>query len=275
MKIKNHKLESENDNEVIIQAPTTNKGGLIKPKFIIIHFTAGSSAESSVEWFKNTAAKASAHIVIGRDGKVFQQIDFNTKAWHAGNSQWGEHNGFNDFSIGIELDNPGRLTSNKSGDKFLSWFKKEYNGENVVEATHKHEKQYSHWLQFTEKQIQACFEICRLLKTTYKIDDILGHDDIAPYRKNDPGPLFPLESFRAKLLGREDDTADVFKITSENTNLRTGPGLEYQSIAQLKKDTKVEFIKNNNGWCYVYVLIEPQNNNEVQYGWVYNKLLKK
>ena len=80
MEITNHKLKAENTSEIIIQDSTNNKGGIIIPKFIIIHFTAGRSAESSAEWFKNPTAKASAHIIIGKTGKVIQQVDFNSLA---------------------------------------------------------------------------------------------------------------------------------------------------------------------------------------------------
>ena len=245
MEITNHKLKAENTSEIIIQDSTNNKGGIIIPKFIIIHFTAGRSAESSAEWFKNPTAKASAHIIIGKTGKVIQQVDFNSLAWHAGKSKWASINSFNDNSIGIELDNPGRL--NKVGEKYLSWFKKEYSKENIVELQHKHEKTPSFWYEFTEQQIETCFNICKLLMEEYKIQDILGHDDIAPYRKNDPGPIFPMESFRAKLLGREDDTADTYEITATNVNIRKGPGVDFDSYGQIKKGQKVEFMKSNMG----------------------------
>ena len=109
----------------------------------------------------------------------------------------------------------------------------------------------------------------------YKIQDILGHDDIAPYRKNDPGPIFPMESFRAKLLGREDDTADTYEITATNVNIRKGPGVDFDSYGQIKKGQKVEFMKSNMGWFYVYILEKPKDGNEVLYGWINGDFLKK
>ena len=273
MKIQSNRLVSGDSSEIIIQETTTNQEGVIEPQFIIIHFTAGRSAESSVAWFKDKTAKASAHLVIGRDGKIFQLIDFNKKAWHAGSSKWADLKGFNNFSIGIELDNPGRLT--KVGDKYLSWFKKEYSKDNVVEATHKHEKQSSFWYEYTESQIEACFDVCKLLMTHYKIDDVLGHDDIAPYRKNDPGPLFPLENFRARLLGRDDNTTDIYEVVTDNVNIRRGPGKEFDSIGQVNQGTKVEFIRSDKGWFFVYLLEKPNENEEVKYGWIYEQLLSK
>ncbi|MCP9762415.1 N-acetylmuramoyl-L-alanine amidase [Lacihabitans soyangensis] len=273
MKITNNRLVSERASEIVIQESTTNKGGEITPNFIIIHFTAGRGAESSVAWFKDPMAKASAHLVIGRDGKIYQLVDFNLKAWHAGVSRWTDTSGLNGNSIGIELDNPGRLT--KVGDKYLSWFKKEYPKENVIEATHKHEKTPTYWYEYTEAQIESCFEVCKLLLQKYNIQDILGHDDIAPYRKNDPGPIFPMESFRSKLLGREDDTTDIYQVTTDNVNIRRGPNTEFDSYGQLNKGMKVEFIKSENGWSFVYVLEQPSNGLEPTYGWVKGTLLSK
>ncbi len=273
MKIANNRLVSEQDSENIIHETTSNKGGNIVPQFIIIHFTAGREAESSVSWFKNPIAKASAHLVIGRDGKIFQLIDFNKKAWHAGESQWANWKGFNDFSIGIELENPGRL--NKIGDKLFSWFSKEYPNDNVIELIHKHEDKPSYWMSYTEKQIQSCVDVCKQLLTKYPIIDVLGHDDIAPYRKNDPGPMFPMESFRSKLLGRQDDTGDIFKTNTNAVNVRKGAGMQFESIVKLQKDIEVEFIKSNNGWFYVFVAEKPIDGDEVIYGWIHNSLLIK
>lgn len=273
MKINNHKLASEQASEKIVQETTVNKEGLIEPRFVIIHFTAGGTAESSVSWFKNPNARASAHVVIGRDGKIFQLIDFNKKAWHAGPSQWANWNGFNNCSIGIELENPGRLS--KRGEKFYSYFEKEYPANEVVERTHKHEDQPSYWLTYTEKQLESCMQVCELLLKKYPIIDILGHDDIAPFRKNDPGPMFPMESFRAKLLGRHDDTGDIYKTTTDQVNIRKGAGTQFESLGKLPKNTEVAFIKSNNGWFYVFVAEKPKTGDEVLYGWIHNSLVTK
>lgn len=273
MKISNHKLVAEEASENIVQETTPNKEGVIETKFIIIHFTAGGSAASSVSWFKNPKAGASAHLVIGRDGKIVQLIDFNRKAWHAGTSQWANWNGFNNFSVGIELENPGRLT--KRGDKYFSWFEKEYPAQDVVERTHKHEDQASFWLSYTEKQIEATLEVCQELMKKYPILDILGHDDIAPFRKNDPGPMFPMESFRAKLLGRQDETGDIYKTTTDQVNIRKGAGTQFESITKLAKDTEVAFIKSSNAWFFVFVAEKPKKGEEVIYGWIHNSLLTK
>jgi len=111
MKIKNHLLEGDG----IVQKNTPNKGGKIEPKYLIFHYTAGRSAESSINWLCNKKAKASAHLVVGRDGSITQLAPFNVKTWHAGKSHWAGLTGLNSHSIGIELDNAGELS--KVGDK--------------------------------------------------------------------------------------------------------------------------------------------------------------
>lgn len=272
MKIVNDRLAKTVSSESISFAASPNKGGNMVPDAIIIHFTAGQSAESSITWFKNPEANASAHIVIDKDGKITQLVEFNKKAWHAGVSRWADRSGFNNFSIGIELDNPGRLT--KVNDRYYAWFGKEYPKDAVLEARHKHEKEMSCWHIFPEKQMDACLKVCKLIMQHYNIKEILGHDDIAPLRKNDPGPAFPMESFRAKLLGRQDDTGDIYTITTDKTNIRAGAGTAYESLAKLPLGTKVEFIESRSGWFYVYVLKNP-GGGEPLYGWISGSLLKK
>ncbi|WP_300687620.1 N-acetylmuramoyl-L-alanine amidase [Chryseobacterium sp.] len=267
------KLGKTISGESINFVDTPNKDGMMIPEYIIIHFTAGRGAESSINWFQDPTAKASAHIIIDRDGRITQMVEFNKKAWHAGRSRWADRSGFNNFSIGIELENPGKL--NKVNDRFYAWFEKEYSKDVVVEAKHKHDNEVSYWHNFTEKQIDCCFRVCKLLMETYQIKDILGHDDIAPFRKNDPGPAFPIENFRAKLVGREDDTADIYKVNANYVNVRKGPSTEFDSIIQLKKDTEVEFIKSKLGWFYVYVLLKPGKDEEPLYGWINSDMLKK
>ena len=95
---------------VQMKSPNT-KGEDISAKLdtVIIHYTAGTSAKGSAAWLCNPQAGASAHLVIGREGEIYQLIPFTTKAWHAGVSQYQGRKGFNNYSIGIELDNAGPL----------------------------------------------------------------------------------------------------------------------------------------------------------------------
>jgi len=272
MLIQNHKLVAETGEQAVPFLDSPNKSGTINPKYLVIHYTAGRSAQSSIDWFMNPQAQASAHLVIGTDGKITQMVPFNKKAFHAGKSKWSGLNGMNSHSIGIELDNPGILM--KTGSKWIAWFGKEYPASVVIEAKHKHQDTAAGWHIFTEKQIEACIKASKLLVTHYQLADILGHEDISPFRKVDPGPAFPMESFKSKVLGREDDAADIFKVKVDDTNLRSGGGTGFAMLAKLKKGTKVEFIRNNASWYNVFVVSKVQGLNEPE-GWIHSSLLEK
>ena len=94
MKIQNHRLIAD-DGKPVSYVETPNKSGVMTPEFLIMHYTAGSSAEGSVAWMCNPAAKAAAHLVIGRDGSLTQLAAFNRVAWHAGKSVWAGRSGLN------------------------------------------------------------------------------------------------------------------------------------------------------------------------------------
>jgi N-acetylmuramoyl-L-alanine amidase len=169
------------------------------PDSIVIHYTAGTSGESSANWLAEPAAKVSAHVVIDRSGKIFQVIPFNRVAWHAGQSAYAGRTGFNAFSLGIELDNAGYLL--QDGQDYISSYGKRYSSADVIEAQHQHETSPRFWHTYTEEQLRTCRDLCIALIEAYpEIDQILGHDEIAPGRKQDPGPAFPMDSFRKHIL---------------------------------------------------------------------------
>jgi N-acetylmuramoyl-L-alanine amidase len=76
------------DGKAVRFLPAHGQGGPISPRFVIIHYTAGGSAESTAQYFASETARASAHFVIGRDGHLIQQVETNRAAWHAGKSAW-------------------------------------------------------------------------------------------------------------------------------------------------------------------------------------------
>ena len=129
---------------------------------IIIHYTGMVDAQSALQRLCDPQSQVSAHFTIDEDGTIYNHIHPEKRAWHAGVSQWGELSNFNDFSIGIELVNPG------------------------------HEYGYR---AFPDVQIDALVELIKTLYTDYPINPelVLGHSDIAPTRKQDPGELFPWE----------------------------------------------------------------------------------
>ncbi|MCK5002574.1 MAG: N-acetylmuramoyl-L-alanine amidase [Gammaproteobacteria bacterium] len=270
MKFKKDYLEGDG----IVFKETPNKGGVFGknlPDTIIIHFTAGSSAESSVNHLCKPSTKASAHLVIGRDESITQLVPFDTVAWHAGPSSYGERKGFNKYSIGIEIDNAGRLT--KSGDNYVSWFGKIYHPDEVVEAVHRNESETTYWHRYTEEQISIVQEICTMLTDKYKINSILGHEEISSGRKIDPGPAFPLDTLRERVLMRDrssDEASNlqvahkIAEVTANNLNIRSAPVDGVVVAPPLAKGTKVEVLQEKDGWLEVDARIK---------GWVSGKYI--
>lgn len=264
-----HRLQG---SQVGFQASPNHGGGFAEglPDTIVIHYTAGASLESSVKTLGNPTAKASAHVVVGREGEVVQLVPFDTVAWHAGASSWNGRNGLNRYSIGIEIDNAGVLQA--SGNDFVSWFGRHYPADQVVTATHRNEARPRYWHLYSEAQITAVFELCALLIRHYGIRDILGHEEIAPSRKTDPGPAFPLDTLRSRLLGSgrsedgPDDSAAAVTtsacaavpaepagvVTASALNIRMRPGIASPLAgAALPLGTVVTVHDENNGWFEV------------------------
>ena len=139
-------------------------------KFVIIHYTGMQSEIESLERLKNIKSKVSCHYFINYKGVVAQMVMDKKVAWHAGKSRWKNFINLNDNSIGIELVNKG------------------------------HEFGYEN---FSNLQIKSLIDLCKALKKKYKIkkENFLGHSDIAPLRKLDPGEKFPWEKLSKYNLG--------------------------------------------------------------------------
>ena len=128
--------------------------------FVIIHYTGMKSETAAIERLCNPKSKVSSHYFIKKNGEILNLIPDNYIAWHAGKSRWKKKNFLNKNSIGIEIQNPG------------------------------HSFNYPN---FSEKQIVALKKLLRFLMKKYKVlkKNVLGHSDIAPERKKDPGEKFP------------------------------------------------------------------------------------
>ena len=137
---------------------------------IIIHYTGMQSERESLRRLTSSTSKVSCHYLVSRTGQVFSLVKDNNVAWHAGKSMWGKYKNLNKNSIGIELANKG------------------------------HRYGYQ---KFTKMQIKRLVQLCKNLKKKYKIKNkfILGHSDIAPLRKIDPGEKFPWRYLSSKGVG--------------------------------------------------------------------------
>ena len=274
MKIQNHRLVQDDGTPYrYVESPNTNKKKII-PEYLVIHYTAGRNLEGAVSWLTNPQSKASAHIVIGRDGKVAQLVPFDTIAWHAGLSQWEGRVDLNKYSIGIELDNAGKLKRN-SNNKWWAWFGRTYPNKDVIEAVHKHDDDSFGWHTFTPVQIEVATEVAALLMDSYPFKDIVGHDDISPRRKWDPGPAFPMENFKAKIVGRADEQPQLF-LTTIPLAIRTGPGSEHPKILteNLPEGSKVFILEHKLSWAHVDVVDDIDGEMDIQ-GWVHARYLKR
>jgi len=165
MKVNEHRLYDDHGSHVAFRE-SPNHGGALDPRYLVIHYTAGRSADGAASWLCNPKAKASAHLVIGRDGSIVQLVPFNVVAWHAGASAWQDGRkrlvGLNRHSIGIELDNPGRLM--RRGDRWRSLaLGTEYPDSDVIEAAHKNETRASGWHVYPTEQLDVLFEVCAAL----------------------------------------------------------------------------------------------------------------
>jgi|TARA_B110000211_G_C13986029_1_gene511735 N-acetylmuramoyl-L-alanine amidase len=158
-----------------------------KIEFLIIHYTGMQSKRASIKKLLNNKIKkkVSCHYLIDRQGKLIQIVEDNKIAWHAGESKWNKYKNLNANSIGIELVNKG------------------------------HDYGYE---VFTNKQINKLIELILFLKKKYKIkkSNILGHSDIAPLRKKDPGEKFPWNKLAKKGLGtscsKTKKNIDIFQV---------------------------------------------------------------
>ena len=270
MKVLRHRLHDDDRAVKYVRSP--NVGGELRAKFLIVHFTAGSSAESSVAWLSNPGASASAHLVIGRDGSITQLVPFNRVACHAGTSEWHGLRGMNQHSIGIELDNAGRLE--RQGERWRSWFGTVYADEDVMVARHPNLAEVCGWHVYTEAQLLATFKVCQTIIEKYALLGIAGHDEISPGRKFDPGPAFPLDSFRARLLGRAGD-APPRDVTTAVLNIRSGPGIGFDRLPEgpLAAGVAVEVMEHQGLWRLVSVTDTASGSGPVE-GWVHSHYLR-
>jgi len=273
MQIKNHLLILDNGKQAVLK-PTPNKGGKYTPQYLVMHYTAATTASSAINWFLSTAAQASAHLVIAPDGAVTQCAPFNIVTWHAGSSTWKGLTGLNQFSIGIEIVNAGRLA--RKGDKWICPVDRAtIPDDDVVMATHRNETQIAAWHEYTAKQLDVSLKIAVTLVSHYGLKDVLSHDEIAPMRKSDPGPAFPMASFRSKSMGRKDETLDQY-VTADKLNIRSGAGTQFAPVtdAPLPKGTPVLVLKTEGNWSFVDVQTTVKGQMDLE-GWVSSKFLVK
>ena len=141
----------------------------LKVKYIIFHYTGMKSEKGAIKRLTTPNSGVSCHYFIKKNGQIIRIVPDLYVAWHAGNSTWKNDNYLNLNSIGIEISNPG----------------------------------HSHgYCNFTPSQIKSIIKLSKKLKKKYKIkkENILGHSDVAPLRKKDPGEKFPWKLLHKKKI---------------------------------------------------------------------------
>ena len=139
-------------------------------KYLIYHYTGMKNDDNAIRRLTSPKKKVSCHYYINQSGKIIQMVPDKYIAWHAGISSWKKDKLLNSKSLGIEISNPG------------------------------HENGYK---KFNKSQIKSIKELSLYLIKKYKINktNILGHSDISPLRKKDPGEKFPWEYLSKKKIG--------------------------------------------------------------------------
>ena len=274
MKIIDHRL-CKNDGTPYSYQESPNIGQAIEPKYLLMHYTVSSSVDSTINILMNKNVKASAHLVIGREGDVIQLVPFNRAAWHAGKSYWKGLEGLNSYSIGIAMVNWGYLHQT-ADSKWRTKYNHAINPEEVVEAVHKHETQSKGWQTYTFEQLEVLEEIAQVLVAEYNLEDILGQEDVSSILKFDPGPAFPMDNFRARLFGQwyEKEQAEIHE-TTVPLNIRIGPGVQYDKLegSPLPEGTRLEIKDAQGNWCEVEVLDLVNGIKDLE-GWVCGKFVK-
>lgn len=187
---------------------------------LVIHYTVGEHFQSMVAALsKEGAGHGSAHIVLGRDGEITQVEDFKTILWHAGKSYWKGRYNLNKSSIGIEVCCQGWLNERRSDGYWRqSWgnYRSRWHSPNEIEIGH-HPDPATYiptkgqgskagtpaWAQYTDKQIEVLKALVPVIQKHYNVREVVGHDDISPQRKQDPGWCISRDLFDTWNYGKQ------------------------------------------------------------------------
>ena len=190
-------------------------------KFIIIHYTGMKKESMAIKRLQDPKSKVSSHYLIKRNGEVLNLVPDLYEAWHAGISSWKHFTSLNENSIGIEITNPGH--------------------------------QYG-YKRFSKKQIFSLQKLLNILVKRYKIKKkyILGHSDISPDRKKDPGEKFPWEILAKNKLSfwhnldqkkiKKFREKNLFSKNDENLFLKNLHKIGYNDVRKFKSHKNIKYL---------------------------------
>ncbi len=138
-------------------------------KFLIFHYTGMKKESEAIKRLTKIQSEVSSHYFIRNNGDIISMVPDLYIAWHAGKSSWKNYKSLNKYSIGVEINNPGHIINYKN---------------------------------YSSKQINSILNLSKYLVKKYKIKkkNILGHSDISPHRKKDPGEKFPWKYLARKKI---------------------------------------------------------------------------
>lgn len=264
MQISDHRLLRDDGSAYrFVQSP--NGGGPLRARWLVMHYTA-DGGDTAVSWFRDPRSRVSAHLVIGRDGGVTQMMPFDRVANHAGASEWQGVSGLNRHAIGIELVNYGEVFRHPTEGWKRYWLingawrwldpaipegELMPDGDRVVNG----QRRPRAWQKFTDAQLVAAFEAARVLVQAYGLQDVLGHEEISPGRKVDPGPAFGIARFRERVMRREPVPPGPRFIAITTLHIHTGPALTHPTVpgSPLAQNTEVEELEDQGGWKRISV----------------------
>jgi len=161
----------------IISKPSPNfDDRTLSISLLVLHYTGMETGAAALERMTDAQAKVSAHYMVEEDGRIFQMVDEDKRAWHAGVSEWCGESNINSASIGIEIVNGGHDWPLPDGSL----------------------------PPYPDAQIAALIPLCKAIMSRHNIsaEGVVGHSDIAPARKQDPGEHFPWAGLAAAGIGR-------------------------------------------------------------------------
>lgn len=254
-------------------------------EIIVMHYTAGYAAKSAVNHFKKKSSQASAHFVLDVDGSITQMVSTKKCGWHSGRGLYHGRPRVNEYSVGIEIVNPGYHFRRPDGS-YVNWQRKPVSSSKLSPFPGMIDARDSwvgsavaSWPEYPITQLDALEKLVKsLIKTHPSIQDIVGHRDVDTNRrlKVDPGPAFPMRRFRLLLDKREGDENQPVPlkvaISSGSLNVRGGPGTNFDRMdwGPLENGEFVDRIDRNGDWYFIRRWIDGKPKD----GWVYSRYLE-
>lgn len=201
--IKNHVLFSTQTRNPVtaIETPHVSSESLINPELVVIHSSLSDNAGREVTYYASTNARGAVHIVIDRNGTVYQMAPFNQATWHAGAAKWKDRN-VNRISLSISLINLGPLVKDGNQWKSAIYPSKLVASNDVVTLNDSVTHKPRGWHKFPPPQMQSLERVCKALFRAYpSLGAIVRTTDVNKQKADNPGPAFPLETLKRNVLG--------------------------------------------------------------------------